>query len=57
METKIKGLNAGNWDAIHVVEVKPSVSGRADYKLTSTVMLRVAGEQAPAWAARTGARP
>lgn len=42
VETRIKGLNAGNWDAIHVVEVKPGASGRADYKLTSTVMLRVA---------------
>jgi len=42
VETKIKGLNAGNWDAIHVVEVKPSGGGKADYKLTSTVMLRVA---------------
>ena len=42
METKIKGLNAGNWDAIHVIEVKPGQSGKADYKLTSTVMLRVA---------------
>jgi len=41
VETKIKGLNAGNWDAIHVVEVKPS-GKKADYKLTSTVMLRVA---------------
>ena len=42
VETKIKGLNAGNWDAIHVIEVKPGQSGKADYKLTSTVMLRVA---------------
>jgi hypothetical protein len=42
VETKIKGLNAGNWDAIHVIEVKPGQSGKAGYKLTSTVMLRVA---------------
>jgi len=42
VETKIQGLNAGNWDAIHVVEVKPGAGGKADYKLTSTVMLRVA---------------
>ena len=28
VETRIKGLNAGNWDAIHVVEVKPGASGR-----------------------------
>ena len=42
VETKIKGLNAGNWDAIHVVEVKPGAGGKADYKLTSTIMLRVA---------------
>jgi capping protein beta len=43
VETKIKGLNAGNWDAIHVIEVKPqSGGGKADYKLTSTIMLRVA---------------
>jgi len=41
VETKIKGLNTGNWDAIHVIEVKPN-GKKADYKLTTTVMLRVA---------------
>jgi len=41
VEQKKKGLEAGGWDAIHVVEVRPS-GGRAAYKLTSTVMLRLA---------------
>ena len=33
----------GTWDSIHVVEVHPS-RGRADYKLTSTVMLTIETE-------------
>ena len=41
VDQKKKGLEAGGWDAIHVVEARPS--GRsASYKLTSTVMLRLA---------------
>jgi len=41
VEQKKKGLESGGWDAIHVVEVRPN-GGRAAYKLTSTVMLRLA---------------
>lgn len=41
VERKKKGLESGGWDAIHVVEVKPS-GQRASYKLTSTIMLRLA---------------
>ena len=41
VETKKKGLDSGAWDAIHVVEVRPS-GGKATYKLTSTIMLRLA---------------
>lgn len=32
-------VSEGGWDSIHVVEVKPSTSGKASYKLTTTVML------------------
>ena len=32
-------LQAGYWDAIHVVEVRPVDAATAHYKLTSTVML------------------
>ena len=35
------GLESGGWDAIHVVEVRPN-GKRAAYKLTSTIMLRLA---------------
>jgi len=38
VEATKKGLKAGNWDAIHVVEVRPS-GATAAYKLTSTIML------------------
>jgi len=41
VEQKKKGLESGGWDAIHVVEVRPS-QGKASYKLTSTIMLRLA---------------
>ena len=41
VEQKKKGLESGAWDAIHVVEVRPS-GGKASYKLTSTIMLRLA---------------
>jgi len=40
VEQKKKGLEAGGWDAIHVVEVRPG-KGKASYKLTSTIMLRL----------------
>mmetsp|Transcript_11467 Transcript_11467/g.35409 ORF Transcript_11467/g.35409 Transcript_11467/m.35409 type:complete len:176 (-) Transcript_11467:734-1261(-) len=36
-----KKLQAGNWDAIHVVEVRPLGPKRAAYKLTTTIMLRI----------------
>jgi len=36
-----KKLEAGNWDAIHVVEVRPLGPKRAAYKLTTTIMLRI----------------
>lgn len=42
VEKAKKGLESGGWDAIHVVEVKPLGGGRAHYKLTSTIMLRLA---------------
>jgi len=41
VDAKKKGLEAGGWDAIHVVEVRPS-GKRASYKLTSTIMMRLA---------------
>jgi len=41
VEQKKKGLEAGGWDAIHVVEVRPLGGKRASYKLTSTIMLRL----------------
>lgn len=41
VEVKRKGLESGGWDAIHVVEVRPN-GARASYKLTSTIMLRLA---------------
>lgn len=34
-----KGVNAGFWDAIHVVEVRPAEKATAHYKLTSTILL------------------
>jgi len=41
--TGLKGLNSGSWDAIHVVEVRPNAATKkASYKLTSTIMLRIA---------------
>jgi capping protein (actin filament) muscle Z-line, beta len=39
VETQKKGLRAGFWDAIHVVEMHPKDGGKAHYKLTSTIML------------------
>jgi capping protein beta len=42
VEKAKKGLESGGWDAIHVMEVRPLAGGRANYKLTSTVMLRLA---------------
>ena len=41
VEKAKKGLESGGWDSIHVVEVRPG-AGKASYKLTSTVMLRLA---------------
>jgi len=41
VEEKKKGLRAGNWDAIHVVEVRPQRNADSFYKLTSTIMLRL----------------
>jgi len=41
VEQKKKGLESGGWDAIHVIEVRPN-GKRASYKLTSTIMLRIA---------------
>lgn len=37
-----KKLNQGNWDSIHVIEVRSAGGNKAAYKLTSTVMLRIA---------------
>ena len=42
VDVKKRGLESGGWDAIHVIEVRPAGSGQAHYKLTSTVMLRLA---------------
>ena len=42
VEKAKKGLESGGWDSIHVVEVRPLGGGKASYKLTSTVMLRLA---------------
>ena len=39
---QMKKLDAGNWDAIHVIEVRPEEGGQATYKLTTTIMLRIA---------------
>lgn len=39
VEAAKKGLTAGNWDAIHVVEMRPVDAATAHYKLTSTIML------------------
>jgi len=44
----IKKLDAGNWDAIHVVEVRPEGGGKATYKLTTTIMLRIATDHSVA---------
>mmetsp|Transcript_42929 Transcript_42929/g.71371 ORF Transcript_42929/g.71371 Transcript_42929/m.71371 type:complete len:278 (-) Transcript_42929:289-1122(-) len=39
---QVKKLNVGNWDAIHVVEVRPNTPmKKASYKLTTTIMLRL----------------
>ena len=40
MDEKARAVNQGNWDAIHVVEVRPDKPGTFSYKLTTTVMLR-----------------
>ncbi|KAL1522700.1 hypothetical protein AB1Y20_017676 [Prymnesium parvum] len=39
VEAAKKGLTAGFWDAIHVVEMRPVDKETAHYKLTSTIML------------------
>lgn len=40
---EVKKLNSGNWDAIHVIEVRPNAKTKqASYKLTTTIMLRIA---------------
>jgi len=41
VDVKKRGLESGGWDAIHVIEVRPA-QGQANYKLTSTIMLRLA---------------
>ena len=48
---KKKALDAGSWDAIHVVEVRPAGAKAASYKLTTTIMLRVATDH------NTGSNP
>jgi len=40
VDQKKRGLDSGGWDAIHVIEVRPSAK-TAKYKLTSTIMLRL----------------
>lgn len=43
VDVKKRGLESGGWDSIHVIEVRPSADQRqAAYKLTSTIMLRLA---------------
>jgi capping protein beta len=46
VEQKVKDLKAGNWDAIHVIEIRPQGKGKAAYKLTSTIMLRIVTDHA-----------
>lgn len=41
VDVKKRGLESGGWDAIHVIEVRPE-GAEAHYKLTSTIMLRLA---------------
>lgn len=41
-----KKLQSGNWDAIHVVEVRPVRPKVAAYKLTTTIMLRISTSHA-----------
>lgn len=41
-----KKLQSGNWDAIHVVEVRPIRPKLAAYKLTTTIMLRISTSHA-----------
>jgi len=41
-----KGLRAGFWDAIHVVEVHPQGGSKSKYKLTSTIMLSLETDHA-----------
>jgi len=46
---QLKKLEAGNWDAIHVIEVRPlGGSNKTTYKLTSTIMLRIATDHSVA---------
>jgi len=40
VDQKKRGLESGGWDAIHVIEVRPQ-GKEANYKLTSTIMLRI----------------
>ena len=54
VDVKKRGLEAGCWDAIHVIEVKPVSAGQAHYKLTSTIMLRVACAHSPVAATSSG---
>lgn len=45
VDQKKRGLESGGWDAIHVLEVRPDLTRNkkvASYKLTSTIMLRLA---------------
>jgi len=39
--TGLKKVNSGNWDAIHVIEVRPMGQQKFQYKLTSTMMVRI----------------
>ena len=48
VDEKARAVNQGNWDAIHVVEVRPDKPGTFSYKLTTTVMLRAETDHASA---------
>ena len=34
-------MSSGVWDSIHVVEVKDTATGKANYRLTTTIMLQL----------------
>ena len=38
-------VSAGNWDSIHIVEVKPAGAGKATYSVVSTVILTMTTEK------------